>query len=71
MRILAIISGEYGVWEGPIPPPFPSGKGACCVVGLVIFLVNVSFDEGSGPSPLGDREASRSVVEGGGGGVLG
>ena len=40
---------------GPIPPPFPNGKGAGRVMGLVIFHSKATFVSGGfGFSPLGE-----------------
>ena len=47
---------------GTYPPALPKshkgrcGKGAYRLMGLIIFQVNVSFQQGLGFSPLGDRE---------------
>jgi hypothetical protein len=40
---------------GPIPPPFPNGKGACCVMAVVIVHSKAIFVSGDiSFSPLGD-----------------
>ena len=46
----------YWVGKGPIPPPFPNGKGASRLMDMTIFQVSVLLDEGLSFSPLGDRE---------------
>ena len=40
---------------GPIPPPFPNGKGACCVMSLLTFHSKATFVSGGiSFSPLGE-----------------
>jgi hypothetical protein len=43
-----------GEEERPIPPPFPNGKGAGCVMVVMGFQVNVWFEEGLSFSHLGE-----------------
>ena len=38
----------------PIPPPFPNGKGASRLMGLIIFQVNVSVEDCISLSPSGE-----------------
>jgi len=41
---------------GPIPPPFPNGKGAGRFMGLLIFQSNVLLEEQIASPPWGRRE---------------
>ncbi len=49
-------------WDATYPPPFPNGKGARCVMGLLNFQSNVSLEEGFGFSPLGETGDGRGVL---------
>ena len=51
---------------GPIPPPFPNGKGACCVMAVVIFRAKQLLFEKALASPTwGTSYPKRSrVVDG-------
>ena len=44
-----------GVLGGPIPPPFPNGKGANRLMALLIFQVNVLLQEALASLPLMER----------------
>jgi len=41
-------------FKGPIPPPFPNGKGAGRLMAVMVFQDKVLFHVGFGFSPFGD-----------------
>jgi len=41
-------------FEGPIPPPFPNGKGAGRLMIVTVFCGKVSVEDGFSFSPLGE-----------------
>ena len=47
-------------FKGPIPSPFPFGKGAGWLMAVTVCQVNVWFEEWFGFSPLGDVYPKRS-----------
>ncbi len=41
-------------FKGPIPPPFPNGKGAGRLMAVTVFCGKVSVENGFSFSPLGE-----------------